>query len=129
MLLLSLKNEVPLAPYDDPGDLVTWMDVSIRTVGADDGAQIGTARVALIHVAEALNRGISVQEVLEADGQELLALHDVLFDEDDSLSGQLGVGSGLDVLFFAAIDLMLPWRGRRVEEAIVLRVAQVWGGG
>ncbi len=129
MLMLSIANELPLANSDDASDLVTWMEIAIRSIGADDRTRIGTARVALLRIAEAFERGITVREVLDADSQDLLALHEVLFDDDDTLAGEQGTRPGLDVLYFASIDLLLPWRGRRIEEAIVRRVCDVWGRG
>ncbi len=61
-------------PSADQG-LVTWFEVRILEgfEGADDAA-IGRARVARVHVGQALDAGESVLDVLDADSGELESL-------------------------------------------------------
>ena len=46
-----------------------WLDVSIRQFDAPTRESVGNARIALIHVADAMNRGVEIREVLDAAEQ------------------------------------------------------------
>jgi GNAT superfamily N-acetyltransferase len=127
-LVLKVETEIPLAEPNEDFGFVTRLAVTVREFDSPSGAPIGTAEVALIHCAEALNKGVSISDVLDEDSEELTALYGVFF-EDDSLKEEYSNGVGLDVLYVAALELHPDWRGRKIEEAVVRRVFDVWGTG
>jgi hypothetical protein len=129
MLVLTLQTEMPLAEPNEEFGFVTWLDVSVRQFDAPTRESIGRARIALIQVADAMNRGAEIREVLAAAGDELFALHDVFFDDDEYLKPDYANGIGFNVMYFAEVELVSTWRGRRIEEALVRRVADTWGEG
>ena len=75
-------------------------------------------RIALIHVGDAMNRGIEMREVLDADSEELFALYDVFFDDEHFLKPDYCSGIGFNVMYFARVDVVPAWHGRRIEEAL-----------
>ncbi len=129
MLVLTLQTEMPLVEPNEEFGFVTWLAVSIRQFDAPSREPIGHARIAMIHVADAMNRGVGIREVLEADSEELFALYDVFFDDDAYLKEDYSNGVGFNVMYFAEIALAPSWRGKRIEEALVRRVADTWGEG
>jgi hypothetical protein len=128
VLIAELKTEIPLAEPDADSGLVTWLDIAIRQGDPDADVRVGSARLAIIQAAEAVDRGISLVDVLDADSDDLLSLHDVFFD-DHGLKEDFTNGTGLNALYVSSIELMLPWRGRKIEEALVRRVSDLWGQG
>jgi hypothetical protein len=128
MLVLDLKTAIPLAePCADLG-LVTWFDIAVRRADLDAQDLVGSARIAMIHVAESLDRGVPIIDALDADSEELLSLHDVFFDSG-GLKDSFIEATGSNVLYVSSIELLLPWRGRRIEEALVRRIADTLGQG
>lgn len=128
VLVLKVETEIPLADPNEDFGFVTRLAISVREFDSPTGTPIGTAEVALIHCAEALNKGVSISAVLDEDSEELAVLHGVFF-EDDSLKEEYNNGVGLDVLYVETLELHPDWRGRKIEEAVVRRVFDVWGTG
>lgn len=56
MLVLTLQTEMPLAEPNEEFGFVTWLDVSVRQFDAPTREPIGHARIAVIQVADAMNR-------------------------------------------------------------------------
>lgn len=129
MLVLTIQTEMPLAEPNEEFGFVTWLDVSVRQFDAPTRESIGHARIAVIQVADAMNRGVEMREVLAADSDELFALYDVFFDDDEYLKPDYANGIGFNVMYFAKVELVPAWRGKRIEEALVRRVADTWGEG
>lgn len=124
MLSIELRASVALSePHADQG-LVTWVDASIL----DEEVVIGSARLALIHVAAAMDVGEPIWEVLDADSAELEALYEVYF-QDDWLKDEFAEGIGADVIYFASIDINDGHRDRGIELAIVRRLCDTIGDG
>lgn len=129
MLMLTVHAEMPLAAPTADSGFVTWLDVSLQRQATEARETIGRARVALIHVGDAMNRGAPMHDVLDADSGMLAELLDVFFEPDDYLKEEFSAGIGFNVLFFAAIELMLPWQRRLIEEALIRRMSDAWGDG
>jgi hypothetical protein len=90
-------------------------------------ARLPICRPSGIHRSE--NRGVEMREVLSADIDELFALYDVFIDDDEYLKPDHANGIGFNVMYFAKLELVPTWRGKRIEEALVRRVADTWGEG
>ena len=129
MLVLTLQTEMPLAEPNEEFGFVTWLDVTVRQFDAPTRESIGHARIAVIQVADAMNRGVAMRDVLDADSEELFGLDDVFFDDDEYLKPEYANGVGFNVMYFAEVELVPAWRGKRIEEALVRRVADTWGEG
>ena len=121
-----------MEPDVDAG-LVTWLDVEIEVY--DDAIEVGRntlevgrARIALIHGGEALNRDEPIEDVLDADSQELHDLHEVFFD-GEGLKEVYENGNGNDVFYVSEIEIAEAWRGKNIEAAVVRRLVDVWAGG
>lgn len=126
MLVVALGAELSLSEPDAKFGLVTWFELAIRDSG-DRAQTIGSARVAWIRVADAMNREIAVRAVLDAAGAELADLHDVFFDpEMNCLKERFHNGLGWDVLFVSQVEVAERWRGRNLEEALIVRMAEMW---
>lgn len=129
MLVLSLKTEMPLSePSVDYGFLTT-LDVSVRQFDSASPDPIGQATVTVIHTADAMNRAVRMEDVLDADSEEMAQLFEVFFDDDEYLQPEFQNGAGFNVLYFGEIELVPTWRARHIEEAIVRRVVDTWGEG
>lgn len=129
MLVLSLSTEIPLSePTVDYG-FISTVDVVIREFDAASREPVGRATIRIINVADAINRGVGMHDVLDADSEEMFELFETFFDEHEYLKESFANGVGSNVMYFAEIDLAPAWRGRRIEEAIVLRLADTWGEG
>jgi hypothetical protein len=127
MLMLIVRAETPLVEPDEDLGFVTWLDATIERVDDESREPVGTARVALIHVANAMNRGVELGEVLDADSEELNALRDVFFEPDGDLNDEFVNGTGFDVLYFSTIELLLPWQRRSIDQALVRRLCDTFG--
>jgi hypothetical protein len=79
VLRVIVGAELSLGEPDVDHGLVTWFDVRVAAGEGADGAVIGEARVARIHVGEASNLNEPLYHVLDADSGELEALYDVFF--------------------------------------------------
>jgi hypothetical protein len=128
MLVLTIQSEMPLAEPNEEFGFVTWLDVSIRQFDASTREPIGHARIAVIQVADAMNRGVEIREVLSSES-ELFGLYDVFFDPAEYLKAEYANGVGFNVIYFADIELRPAWRGKRIEQALVQRVTDTWGEG
>jgi hypothetical protein len=128
VLVLKVETEFPLAEPNEDFGFITRLAVTIREFDAPTSAPIGTAEATLIRCSEALNRGVPIFEVLDADSQDLADLYPVFF-EDGSLKDAYANGVGMDVIYVAVPTIHPDWHGRKIEEAIVHRVLQVWGAG
>jgi hypothetical protein len=128
MLVLTIQTEMPLAEPNEESGFVTWLDVSIRQFDAPTRELIGRARIAVIHVAAAMNRAVEIREVLSAE-KELFGLYDVFFDRDEYLKADYANGVGFNVMYFAEIDLLPAWREKQIEQVLVQRVTEMWGEG
>jgi hypothetical protein len=128
VLVLKVETEIPLAEPNEDFGFVTRLAITVREFDSPTGAPIGTAEVALIRCADALNKGVSISEVLDEDSEELATLYGVFF-EHDSLNEEYCSGVGLDVLYVEKLELHPEWHGRKIEEAVVRRVFDVWGAG
>jgi hypothetical protein len=127
MLLVSLRVEVPLSEPSARFGLVTWFDASIRTSDEHASGTVGSARVAWIRVADAMNRGVPIHAVLDGAGGELPSLYEVFFDPaTNCLQEQFHNGVGWDVLFVADVQVAEAWRGRHIEEALMMRMVHTW---
>lgn len=67
-------------------------------------------------------------KVLDADSEELFGLDDVFFDDDEYLKPDYVNRVGFNVMYFAEVELLPAWR-RKVEQALVRRIADTWGQG
>lgn len=128
MLVLTIQTEMPLAEPNEQFGFVTWLDVSIRQFDAPTPEPIGHARIAVIQVADAMNRGVEIREVLSAES-ELFGLYHVFFDADEYLKPDYANGSGFNAMYIAKIELVPVWRGKLIEQALVQRVTDTWGEG
>lgn len=128
MLVLAIQTEMPLAEPNEECGFVTWLDVSIRQFDAPTRERIGHARIAVIQVADAMNRGVEIREVLSAQS-ELFGLCDVFFDDDEYLKADYANSVGFNVMYFAEIELLPAWRCKRIEHALVQRMTDSWGEG
>ena len=126
MLVLTIQTEMPLSEPNEEFGFVTWLDVSIRQFDAPTREPIGHARIAVIQVADAMNRGVEIREVLSAES-ELFGLYDVFFDDDEYLKADYANGVGFNVMYFAEIKLGPVCRDKRIEEALVRRLSDTWG--
>jgi hypothetical protein len=115
-------------PSADQG-LVTWFEVRILEgfEGADDAA-IGRARVARVHVGQALDVGESLLDVLDADSGELEAIYHVFFDEG-GFRDEFVQGAGSDLLYVSEVRLEPGWEGRNIDLALVRRLCDTLGQG
>jgi hypothetical protein len=128
MLLLRCSAEVAVMEPDVDVGFVTWLEVVIERRDDDDAeTEIGRAKLALIHLGEVYNQGEDIAEVLDADSRELCDLHDVFFDGDELRPAYVN-GGGLDLLYVAEIEVAPEWQGRMIEEAVVRRLGDAWGG-
>lgn len=115
------------------GGFITWIDVTIHAkdesveVGRVE-TEIGHVRIALVHAGEALNRAEPLGDILDADSQEMCDIYDVFFDGVTPRS-PYDNGNGMDLLYVADLELATDWQGRMIEEAVVQRLVETWGGG
>lgn len=128
MLVLKFETEIPLAEPNEEFGFVTWLTITIRQFDSATPAPVGTARVAVIHCGDALNKGVSIHDVLDEDSEGLGVLDGVFF-EDGSLKEDYANGVGSDVLYVESLELRPEWQGRSIEEAITRRVFDAWGQG
>lgn len=128
MLRMQLRTDIPLAEPDVDVGLVTWVDADVVDETETDLVAVARVRAAVIHVGEAVNVGVPIHEVLDADSAELEALHEVYF-ADDWLRDDYTAGAGNDLLFIESLDLQPRWRGRGIELAVVRRLSDAIGGG
>jgi hypothetical protein len=115
-------------PGVDEG-LVTWLEIVI--VEPDEhgtNTTIGEARVALVHVGQALDLGEDLWSVLDADSGSLEALYSVYFDKD-GFREEFAAGKGSDLLFIEDIEVTAPYEGRNIELALVRRLCDTVGEG
>jgi hypothetical protein len=129
MLAITVRTEIPLAAPDIGFGLVTWLDVIVRQFDAPGSDAVAQARVAMIHVADAKNQGVSLRAVLETASAELLALYDVFFATDNFLKEEFQNGFGWNLMYFQHLEVSEPWRGRTIEEAVVRRIVSACGDG
>lgn len=124
-----IKIEMALEEPSVDSGFVTWMDVKLMAEAPDEEIfPIGHARLARIHVGEAINAQQRLYDVLDADSAELEALYAVFFD-DDAVHDRFAAGAGLDVLYIDAVTLEDGWRDRNIDLAVVRRVCDSVGAG
>jgi hypothetical protein len=126
MLIFTCQTEIALRQPDEQSGFITWFDV--RVVDEETKVEVGHVRFARILGGEAMNRGVSMLDILDSDGDELVALHDVFFD-GDVLKEVYENGNGQDCIYFSEIELDDAWRGRTIEDALVQRVIATLGAG
>lgn len=133
MLVLKFSAEATLMDRSADGGFITWIDVTIQVndpnveVGRTE-IEIGSGRLAMVHVAEAFNQGESLEDILDADSQEIYDLYEVFF-KGRTLREPYENGDGMDVLYVADLELAAEWHDRLIEEAVVRRTIETWGGG
>ncbi|HVV81875.1 MAG TPA: hypothetical protein VHE35_02305 [Kofleriaceae bacterium] len=131
MLSIRVETDIEVGEPDEDAGLVTWWDVSITWAAPDgEGAptSIGKVRAATIHVGAALNAGVAMADVLDADSAELEALYDVFFDGNVLREEfESGVGDGL--LYIADIEMPDVWRQRGADLAVVHQLGDAIGMG
>jgi hypothetical protein len=59
--------------------------------------------VTVIHAADAMNRGVSMEDVVDADSEEMSQLFEVFFDEDEYLQREFQNGACFNVGAEAAL--------------------------
>jgi hypothetical protein len=128
MLVLKFETEIPLAEPNEEFGFITRLTITIRQFDSARPGPVGTARVAMIHCGDALNKGVSIHDVLDGDDEGLGVLDGILF-EDGSLKEDYENGVGSDVLYVESLELRPEWRGRNIEEALTRRVFDTWGQG
>lgn len=126
VLILKVETQIPLTAPNETFGFITRLMVSIREFDAATRDPVGSAEVAVVHCAEALDKGVSIRSVLAEDSQDLDAIGGIFF-EDDALKDEYENGVGMDLLYFEKLELAPAWQGRRIEEAIVRRVFDTWG--
>jgi hypothetical protein len=120
--MLKLKLVIDLGEPTADLALVTWLDVTIfDDPGTGAETTVGEARVAVLHVREALERGESITEALDAD---LDVLHE-LYVQDGAPPGELD--HRVDLLYVDGLSLEPAWRGRGFEQAAVRRLCETVG--
>jgi hypothetical protein len=78
VLILKTTTTTPLREPTVDAGFVSWLDLEIHITHEGESAGVaGNARVALIHVGEAMNYGEALYDVLDADSAELEALYNV----------------------------------------------------
>jgi len=97
--------------------------------GEEEDEPIGRARVAIIHVNEALDHGENLVEVLDADSGELEALSGVYFEDGILLPKFAEDAIGANVLYIADVFIDEEWRRRNVDFALVRRLCDTLGAG
>src|SRR5262245_59375855 len=79
MLVLKFETEIPLAEPNEDFGFITWLSITIREFDSKTPGPVGSARVAVIHCGDALNKGVSIHDVLDQDSEGLAVLDGVLF--------------------------------------------------
>jgi hypothetical protein len=97
---------MPLAEASAEFGFITRLDVQVREFRA---SAIGSARIAIVHVADALDKEVSIGEVLALDEGGLAMLEPTFFTKD-ALRDEYQNGVGMDVLYVERLELEVPWR-------------------
>ncbi len=97
--------------------------------GGEKEVEIGGAEVAIIHVGQADNHGVSLVDALDADSGELEALYWVYFDENGEYKDKFVAGGGRDLLYISDVKIEESYRERNVDLAIVRQLSRSFGGG
>jgi hypothetical protein len=125
MLVATVCAQLPLSEPDCKTGLVTWFDLVVRDSIHDEIGAVGSARIAWIRVAEAMNRGVAVRSMLATAG--LADLDELFFDATmNCLKAPFHNTLGWDVMFVAELGVTDIWRKKNIEEAIVLRMLETW---
>lgn len=126
---VTFEGEITLSDPSTDAGFLTWIQAKIfHTVAEEEGSQqIGSVRVALIHVDDACEAG-ELYDALDADSSTLEGLYDVFFDEA-GLKGEFSEGAGEDLMYFETIDLAPEWQGRDLELLVVRRLIDALGHG
>ena len=131
MLVMTVRSEIPVTTPTVDFGFVTRMDIVITRRDSPDKVEesVGQMRMARIHIADAMNRGVAIADVLDADSGALADLYDVFFDDDTYLKSEFQNGFDHDVLYAEELLVRPEWSERRVDQAVIRRLADTWGEG
>ena len=122
---LVVRSEIALSPADLDGGLVMWLEASFED--ADTREDVGSARAAIVRVADAMNYGIPVRHAL---GGKLGALRDLFFDRNaNCLKHGYLTSVGWNLIYFDTVTLSASGHDRELELTALRRVIDVWGEG
>ena len=128
-LRLRFSGQLDLADPSAGGSVVTRIDVEVVFEGAPVDERpplVARGQVALL---QANLVGPDLWEALDGEDDELKGLARAYFDDDGQLREPYDASGSDDLLHLVRLQVEDAWRGRRMEQGIVRRLADTFGAG
>jgi hypothetical protein len=123
---LEITTAIELGASDLSDELVTWFEVGICSDHAEESSlALGAATVARVRVAEAVDLGQPLTELLSGHGDMEQLCGTYL--EDDGFHESYRHGIGTDLLFISDVVVLPGWENRGIEFALVRHLCDILG--
>lgn len=122
---LEITTAIELGASELFDDLVTWFEVGICSDHEEPAVALGAATVARVRVAQAVDLGQPLTDLLSGHGdvEELCRT----YLDDDGFRPKYRLGIGTDLLFITDVVTLPGWEDRGIEFALVRHLCDILG--